>query len=144
MIKGGQTMAANISENNSTNNDVQNFIETNALSPNGPAKELFIAGVSVFEITIFTPPVQRVTILAINLPEPDTFGPYDSYTATLSTPGSDVPLSTLYLVPTEDKQNWVANTLLDFGGTIPDIEVSVRPTSYDRMGEVILRGSVFP
>ncbi len=125
-------------------NEEQDFIEVNALLPTGPAKELFIAGASVFEITEFTPPVQRVTILGINLPDPDTFGPYDSYTATLTIPGSDVPLSTLYLVPTGDNQNWVANTLLDFGGTIPNIDVTVRPVSYDRMGEVILQGPLFP
>lgn len=134
-------MEKNVSENNIENQD---FIEVNALLPTGPGEELFIAGASVFEITTFTPPIQRVTILGINLPDPDTFGPFDSYTATLTTPNSDVPLSTLYLIPTFDNQNWVASTLLDFGGTIPNIEVTVRPVSNDRIGDIILQGPLFP
>lgn len=126
------------------NIEVEELIEVNALEPTGPAEDLFIAGASVFEITVFTPPVQRVTILGINLPDPDTFGPYDNYIATLTIPGSDVPLSTLYLVSTFDNQNWVASTLLDFGGTLPNIEVSVRPVSNTHIGEVILEGPLFP
>lgn len=133
-------MSVNISENNNN----QNFIDVKPLLPTGPAKDLFIAGASAFEITSFMPPVQRITILAINLPEPDTFGPFVSYTATLTIPGSDEPLSTLYLIATEDNQNWVASTLLDFGGTLPNIEVSIRPDGYNHMGEVILQGPVFP
>ena len=136
-------MEDNILENN--NNPSQDFIIVNPILPTGPAEQLFIAGASVFEITVFTPPIQRVTILGINLPEPNTFGPYDSYIATLTVPGSDEPLQTLYLVPTEDRQNWVASTLLDFGGTLPNINVQVRPQSgFDRIGEVILEGPVFP
>lgn len=127
--------------NNSTN---QNYIETNPLYPTGPAEQLFIAGASVFEITIFTPPIQRVAVLGINLPEPDTFGPYDSYAAVLMTSNSTEPLATLILKPTEDKQNWVATTLLDFGGTLPNINVSIRPQlNSDRIGNVILQGQVF-
>lgn len=121
----------------------QEFSQVNALSPTGPAEELFILGASVFEITIFTPPVQRVTILGINLPDPDTFGPYDSYIATLTSPGSEIPLGTLFLVPTVDSQNWVASTLLEFGGTLPNIVVTIRPIGNDRIGEVILKGDVF-
>lgn len=126
------------------NESSQDFIELNPLLPTGPAEQLFISGASVFEITIFTPPIQRVTILAINLPDPDTFGPYDSYIATLLVPGSLEPLAVLYLEPTGDNQNWVATTLLDFGGTLPNIEVEVRPTGFERVGEVILQGQVFP
>lgn len=128
-------------ENNINNQD---FIEVNPLLPTGPAKQLFIAGASVFEITIYTPPIQRVTILGINLPDPDTFGSYDSYVATLLVQGSLDPLAELYLQPTLDNQNWVASTTLDFGGTLPNIEVEIRPISYDRIGEVILKGQVFP
>lgn len=127
------------------NNTSQDFILANPLLPTGPAEQLFIAGASVFEITIYTPPIQRVTILGINLPEPDTFGPYDSYVATLTVPDSIEPLQTLYMVPTEDNQNWVATTLLDFGGTLPNIEVSISPQyGFDRIGDVILQGPVFP
>jgi hypothetical protein len=126
------------------NGKQQDFITTNPLQPTGPAAQLFIAGASVFEITVFTPPIQRVTILGINLPEPDTFGPYDSYVAILEVPGSLQPLATLFLVPTEDNQNWVASTLLDFGGTIPNINVSVRPQlGVERIGDIILQGPVF-
>ena len=131
-------------EQNDVNTSLD-YVVANPLLPTGPAEQLFIAGASVFEITIFTPPIQRVTILAINLPDPDTFGPYDSYVATLTAPGSDEPLDTLFMVPTEDNQNWVATTFLDFGGTLPNIEVSVRPQSgFDRIGDVILQGPVFP
>ena len=126
-------------------NGEQDFIVTNPLTPLGPAKQLFIAGASVYEITEFTPPIQRVTILGINLPDPDTFGPYDRYIAILTAVGSLDPLATLTLVPTEDKQNWVATTFLDFGGTLPNINVSVRPASgSDQLGKVILQGPVFP
>lgn len=131
-------------ENNFNANQASS-ITTHALLPTGPAAELFIAGASVFEITIFTPPVQRVTILGINLPDPDTFGPFNSYVATLSVPGSLEPLATLTLVPTRDNKNWVATTLLDFGGTLPEINVTVRPQfDSERIGEVILQGPVFP
>ena len=125
-------------------NSNKDFIEVNALSPAGPADELFIAGASVFEITTFVPPVQRITILAINLPDADTFGPYDNYVATLTIPGSEEPLDTLYMIPTDDYQNWVASILLDFGGTLPNINVEVRPVGFDHKGEVILEGHVFP
>ncbi len=123
----------------------QEFIVTHPLLPTGPAEQLFIAGASVFEITIFTPPLQRVTILGINLPEPDTFGPFDSYVATLTVPDELEPLATLTLKPTVDNENWVATTLLDFGGTLPpNINASVRPQlGTDRVGEVILQGTVF-
>lgn len=126
------------------NKNNTDFIEVNPLLPTGPAEQLFIAGTSAFEITTFTPPIQRVTILAINLPDPDTFGPYNSYIATLFVIGSLEPLATLDLEPTEDYQNWAASTLLSFGGTIPNIEVKVRPTEFERMGEIILQGRVFP
>lgn len=117
---------------------------THAILPTGPAKKLFIAGASVFEITVFTPPLQRVTILGINLPDPDTFGPFDSYAATLEVQGETEPLATLFLSPTGDNQNWAASTLLEFGGTLPNIYVTVRPTSFNRIGPAILEGPVFP
>ncbi|WFA08283.1 hypothetical protein [Tissierella sp. Yu-01] len=135
-------MADNVQDNNEISQ--QDFIEVNPLLPTGPAEQLFVAGASVFEITVFTPPVQRVTILAVNLPDPDTFGPFDSYIATLLSPGSDEPLETLFLQPTADSQNWVASTLLSFGGTLPNINVEVRPVGFERVGEVILEGPVFP
>lgn len=129
---------------NNTLENVNNNIEVNPLLPTGPAEQLFIAGASVFEITIYTPPIQRVTILGINLPDPDTFGPYDTYIATLLIQESMEQLAELYLQPTIDNQNWVASTTLDFGGTLPTIEVEVRPTGYERIGDVILKGRVFP
>ncbi|MCR3920980.1 MAG: hypothetical protein NUK65_00465 [Firmicutes bacterium] len=130
--------------NSNVNGNQEEFIVTNPLLPTGPAEQLFIAGASVFEITIFTPPVQRVTILGINLPDPDTFGPYDSYVATLKVPESLQPLATIYLVPTEDQQNWVGSVLLRFGGTLPNINVSVRPQlGTENSGEIILEGPVF-
>lgn len=126
------------------NNESQDFIVTHPLYPTGPAEQLFVAGASVFEITAFVPPIQRVTILGINLPEPDTFGPYDSYVATLVTSNSE-PLATMFLIPTEDNQNWAASTLLDFGGTLPDIQVFIRPQlGFERVGNIILQGKVFP
>jgi len=126
-------------------NGEQDFIVTNPLTPVGPARQLFIAGASIFEITPFTPPIQRVTILGINLPEPDTFGPFDRYVATLTAVGSTDPLTTINLVPTEDTQNWIATTFLDFGGTLPNITVTIRPESISgQVGKVILQGPVFP
>lgn len=122
----------------------KDFIVTNPLYPVGPAKELFIAGASVFEITEFLPPIQRVTILGINLPDPDTFGPYSSYWATLAIPKTPGTLATFPLVRTEDGQNWVGTTLLDFGGTLPPIQVVVRPQlGEEQIGAVILQGKVF-
>ena len=134
----------NITENQNNNDTGQLFIETNPLDPTEHAEDLFIAGASVFEITTFTPPLQRVTILGINLPDPDTFGPYDSYVATLTVPDSLEPLATIPLIPTKDKENWVGTTLLEFGGTLPTIIAEVRPQlGSDRIGEVILQGQVF-
>ncbi|MDR7855052.1 hypothetical protein [Tissierella sp.] len=122
----------------------EDFIVVNSLIPVGPAEQLFIAGVSVFEITEFTPPIQRVTILGINLPRPSIFGPYDIYVAVLTATGSSDPLATLTLIPTEDERNWVATTFLDFGGTLPNINVSVRPESFsNHIGNPILEGPVF-
>lgn len=131
-------------EQNDNNNSVQPFIQTNPLYPTGPAEQLFIAGASAFEITTLTPPVQRVTILGINLPEPDSFGPYDSYVAYLTVPDDPKPLATFNLLPTTDNQNWAASTLLFFGGTLFPINVSVRPQfGQERIGEIILQGQVF-
>ena len=127
------------------NNGNQLFIVTNPLYPAGPAEQLFIAGASAFEITVFVPPIQRVTILGINLPEPNTFGPYDSYFAILSIPDTNETLATIPLIPTGDNQNWVGNILLDFAGTLPNINVAVRPQlGFERIGNVILEGQVFP
>lgn len=121
------------------------FVEVNPLLPAGPAEQLFIAGASVFEITTFIPPIQRVTILGINLPDPDTFGPYDSYLATITIAETDDFVTEIYLIPTENKENWVGSTLLTFGGTLPQLEVEIRPVGYEnRVGEVILQGPVFP
>ena len=90
------------------------------------------------------PPIQCVTILGINLPDPGILGPFDSYTAVLTAVGSSVPLATVPLIPTADNKNWVATTFLQFGGTLPEIEVEVRPQSETRVGEAILEGRVFP
>ena len=122
----------------------QPLIQTNPLFPVGPAEQLFIAGASVFEITIFEPPLQRVTILGINLPDPDTFGPYDRYEARLFTTNAvqDV-IDTVDLVPTLDNQNWVGTTFLEFGGTLFPIFAEVRPVSDTRVGPAILEGQIF-
>lgn len=122
----------------------QPFIQTNPLFPAGPAKKLFIAGASVFEITIFEPPLQRVTILGINLPEPDTFGPYDRYEARLFTKNAVIDvIGTIELVPTLDNQNWAGTAFLEFGGTLFPIFAEVRPVSDTRVGPVILEGQIF-
>lgn len=131
-------------EDNNIENKGLSFVDVKALLPTGPAEQLFIAGASVFEITTFIPPIQRVTILAINLPDPDTFGPYESYLATITIAGTDDFVADLFLQPTSDKENWVASTFISFGGTIPPLEVSVRPVDFnDRIGEVILQGPLF-
>ncbi|SJZ59795.1 hypothetical protein [Selenihalanaerobacter shriftii] len=122
------------------------YVETHPLEPVGPAEDLFIVGVSVFEITDFEPPLQRATVVGINLPDPGTFGPYNSYIATLEIPNdpaeelTDVPLE-----PTPNEDVWAGTTFLDFGGTLPPIDVSVRPQQEDgtRIGPVILQGTVF-
>jgi|GEM_PF-1977353 len=121
------------------------FTTTNPLTPVGPAKNLFIAGASVFEITDFTPPLQRVTILGINLPDPGVFGPFDMYVAILEVAGdNNAPLAEIILEPTIDRLNWVGTAFLEFGGTLPPLVVSVRPQMGDnRIGPVILEGPVF-
>lgn len=125
-------------------NGNQPFITTNPLNPVGPAANLFIAGASVFEITVFEPPLQRVTILGINLPDPDTFGPYDRYVATLFAGNNTTDtIATIQLIPTLDQENWVGTTILEFGGTLFPIFVEIRPVSDTRTGPVILQGQVF-
>lgn len=132
-------------DNKIETNQGLSFVEVKALIPTGPAEQLFIAGASVFEITTFIPPIQRVTILGINLPDPGTFGPYESYVATISVAETEDFVAELYLMPTNDKENWVASTFLKFGGTLPNLEVAIRPVDYgDRIGEVILQGPIFP
>lgn len=127
----------------STDNAIS-FVETNPLNATGPGKQLFIAGAAIFEITTFEPPVQRITVVGVNLPDPDTFGPFNQYVAIFEVPGDPAPLAELILQPTMDYQNWAASTLLFFGGTLPPINVSVRPRSYDgRIGPIILQGSAF-
>lgn len=120
------------------------FTTTNPLTPVGPAENLFISGASVFEITDFTPPVQRVTIVGINLPDPGIFGPYDTYVATLQVPDDLNPLASFILEPTLDNIVWAGTTLLDFGGTLPPINVTIRPQSFDevQIGADILQGPV--
>ncbi len=122
------------------------FIIINPLIPVGPAEDLFIAGVSTFEITAFEPPLQRVTIVGINLPEPDVFGPFTDYLATLEVPtnGEVEELTRFTLEPTFNTSIWGGTTLLEYGGTLFPINVTVRPISQTRVGPVILEGPVFP
>ncbi|MHB1419900.1 MAG: hypothetical protein ACYCX4_10020 [Bacillota bacterium] len=125
--------------------NVHSFTTTNPLTPVGPAADLFIAGASIFEITDFEPPLQRVTIVGINLPDPDTFGPFDIYVATLEVPGN-IPdiIAKIILKPTADKSVWAGTTNLTFGGTLPTLNVTVRPQQNNtRIGPVILQGPVF-
>ena len=119
------------------------FVETHPLTPVGPAAALFIAGVSAFEITPFEPPVQRVTVVGVNLPPPDTFGPfYNAYVATLLADGDQV--GQFVLQPTPDQSVWGGTVLLTFGGTLFPIQVAVRPQQDNlRIGPVILEGPVF-
>jgi len=134
-----------LTEHNCNNNNDTNAGFATVLDVVGPAAELFVAGISLFEITDFTPPLQRVTIVGINLPDPDTFGPFDQYVATLTVPDT-VPqvLDTFPLEPTVSAAGWVGVTFLTFGGTLPMIEVAVRPQSFDdRVGPVILQGIIF-
>lgn len=121
------------------------FTVTNPLEPVGPAANLFVSGASVFEITDFTPPLQRVTIVGINLPSPGIFGPFDRYVATLEVPDEQNSfLTSFVLQPTADRTIWAGTTFLDFGGTLPPMTVSVRPQLNDtRVGAVILQGPVF-
>lgn len=119
------------------------YVATQPLLPTGPAAQLFIAGAAVFEITIFEPPVQRVTIVSINLPPPGIFGPYAEYRASISAPGDPTPVVNIYLSPT-DGAVWAGSALLNFGGTLPRLEASVRPVMYGvRIGPVVLQGPVF-
>lgn len=118
------------------------FITTNPLYPVGPAADLFIAGASVFEITDFEPALQRVTIVGINLPEPDTFGPYQNYVAILITADEAMEeIGRVFLEPTISQQVWAGVTFLDFGGTLFPINVQVRPVGDEgEVGPVILEG----
>ena len=122
------------------------FIETNPLQPVGPAQDLFISGASIFEITNFEPPLQRVSVVGVNLPNPGIFGPFDSYVATLTIPvDGEEPqeLASFVLEPTFNEQIWGGSTLLDFGGTLPEINAAVRPQlDGERVGPVILEGPV--
>jgi len=102
---------------------------------------------SLFEITVFEPPVQRVTISATNLPDPDTFGPYNMYIATLFfepiDDGEPAEITDVELFPTTDGAVWAGTTLLNFSGTLAPISVEVRPFRQESVGPVILEGPVF-
>ncbi len=120
------------------------FTITQPLTAVGPGTDLFIAGASIFEIPDFEPPLQRVTVVGINLPDPDTFGPFNSYIATLTIPNEVAEeLASFILEPTPDLSVWAGIFILDFGGTLPPINASVRPgLNGERIGPVILQGSV--
>lgn len=122
------------------------FITTNPLYPAGPAEELFIAGASVFEITNFQPPLQRITVIGINLPEPRTFGPYNNYLAVLVSGDEEVEeLGGLFLNPTISREVWAGVTFLNFGGTFFPINIQIRPTGDEgQIGPVILEGPLIP
>lgn len=102
------------------------FGEVNILEPVNAGAELFIAGMSLFELTVFEPPLQRVTVTGVNLPDPDTFGPFDQYSAEVMTADGD-PVATLILQPTSDQSVWAGTAFLDFGGTIPPLMTRVLP-----------------
>lgn len=122
------------------------FITTNPLVPVGPAADLFIAGVSVLEITDFEPPLQRVTVVGINLPDPDTFGPYANYVANLIVPNETMEeVGMVFLEPTFSQEVWAGVTFLNFGGTLFPIDVQVRPVGDEgQIGPVILEGPLIP
>lgn len=121
------------------------FITTNPLIPTGPAAHLFVAGAAVFEITVFEPPIQRVTLVGINLPPPGIFGPFSEYKATVLVSGDTATVAEFFLLPTIDSAVWAGTTLLDFGGTLPNLKAVVRPVLNGvRQGAVILKGTIFP
>jgi hypothetical protein len=122
------------------------FAEAQVLEPAGPAAQLFIAGVSLFEITDFEPPVQRATVSVVNLPNPGLFGPYNMYRATLFFEPPDnepEPITDIELVPTADENVWAGTTLLTFAGTLAPISVTVVPLRQESVGPVIVEGPVF-
>ena len=120
------------------------FLVTNPLRPTGPAAQLFIAGAGLFEITAYEPPVQRVTIVGVNLPDPGIFGPYSNYLAIILAPGNPSPIAEINLSPTLAGSVWAGSQLLTFGGTLPRLFAEVRPVLYGvRQGPVILIGTVF-
>lgn len=121
------------------------FVVTNPLTPVGPGEDLFIAGASIFEITDFDPPLQRVTVVGINLPPPDTFGPYDEYVATISpTDDPTQTILTLILRPTAGGAVWAGTGFLTFGGTLFPMTATVRPQQdTNRVGPAILEGPAF-
>lgn len=124
--------------------DGHSFIETGALIATGPAEQLFIAGISGFEITDFEPPLQRVTIVGINLPDPEVFGPYDAYEAVILDPEQGV-VTQFQLFPVPDQRIWAGTTFLTFGGTLFPMTGIVRPIALatDQTGPAILEGTVF-
>lgn len=129
----------------STTPEPQSFVETHPLTPVGPAAGLFISGVSVFEITVFTPPIQRVSVIGINLPDPGVFGPFTMYVATVSpTDNPEDVITQIILLPTPDRLFWAGTTFLTFGGTLFPMTVTVRPVQDETfIGPVILEGPLF-
>lgn len=124
--------------------DGHSFIEAGALVATGPAEQLFIAGISGFEITDFEPPLQRVTIVGINLPDPAVFGPYDAYEAAVLDPDQDV-VTEFQLLPIPSQRIWAGTTFLTFGGTLFPMTAIVRPIALatNQNGPAILEGTIF-
>lgn len=124
--------------------DGHSFIEAGALVATGPAEQLFIAGISGFEITDFEPPLQRVTIVGINLPDPGVFGPYDAYEAVVLDPEQGV-VTEFQLFPIPDQRIWAGTAFLTFGGTLFPMTGIVRPIALasNITGPAILEGTIF-
>lgn len=124
--------------------DGHSFIEAGALTATGPAEQLFIAGISGFEITDFEPPLQRVTVVGINLPDPAVFGPYDAYEAVVLDPEQDI-VTEFQLFPISKQRIWAGTTFLTFGGTLFTMTAIVRPISMETNlnGPAILEGTIF-
>lgn len=143
--KGGtKVINPNVGISPEQQEDGHSFIETGALIATGPAEQLFIAGISGFEITDFEPPLQRVTIVGINLPDPEVFGPYDAYEAVILDPEQGV-VTEFQLSPVPDQRLWAGATFLTFGGTLFPMTGIVRPIALagNLTGPTILEGTIF-
>ncbi|QJX80181.1 hypothetical protein [Priestia megaterium] len=99
----------------------------------------------IYKVQLNPPSFERtnISILAVHLPEPSSFGDYDSYEGFASIPNEISWRFKLYPTPEEDTPTWAGRfDLITAKMRNAKVEVRLSNSKTKRLGQPILRGTL--